>query len=216
MIEALDEWARASADLGRWAGGTRVREIGSPAEMVLTWPELLERAGLSPDADPLAGAHVPADAREATIARLRLAAAAARLAGPAVVIALVPPYYPAAAPRDGRLERAAATVLERAGVDLRAFYPYVSDAAYLAWRTESAEAVARWMPSLGREYRLPTEAAEALDLDVVNLGPWGRDAHGLFERVHAPWAFERLPRLIAELVREVGQSRASQTGSHSV
>jgi len=36
---------------------------------------------------------------------------------------------------------------------------------------------------------------------VVNLGPWGRDAHGLFERVYAPYAFETLPRLLAEIVR---------------
>jgi len=35
----------------------------------------------------------------------------------------------------------------------------------------------------------------------VTLGPWGRDAHGLFERVHAPYAFEKLPRLIAEVAK---------------
>jgi arginine utilization protein RocB len=39
-----------------------------------------------------------------------------------------------------------------------------------------------------------------LDLDVVNLGPWGHDAHGLCERVHAPFAFERLPQLIGKIV----------------
>ena len=38
-------------------------------------------------------------------------------------------------------------------------------------------------------------------MDLVTLGPWGRDAHGLFERVNALYAFERLPRLIADVVR---------------
>jgi arginine utilization protein RocB len=41
----------------------------------------------------------------------------------------------------------------------------------------------------------------ALDLDVVNLGPWGRDAHGLFERVRCDWAFGRLPGIVAEVVK---------------
>jgi arginine utilization protein RocB len=47
---------------------------------------------------------------------------------------------------------------------------------------------------------LPIAAARALDLEVINLGPWGRDAHGLYERVHAPHAFGILPGLIAEAV----------------
>ena len=42
----------------------------------------------------------------------------------------------------------------------------------------------------------------SLGLEVVNIGPWGRDAHGLCERVYAPYAFETLPRLIAEIARE--------------
>ncbi len=203
-VEALDEWARAMADLGRWAGGARAAAgaVADARACVLTYPELLERAGFAPGDDPPRTQGPVADAREATLERLRRLARAAGLRGPAVILSLVPPYYPPAAPRDGRLERAAAAVLEREGIDLRAFYPFISDAAYLAWRAEPLESVARFMPALGREYALPADSAQALDLDVVTLGPWGRDAHGMFERVNASYAFERLPRLIAELVRE--------------
>ena len=56
--------------------------------------------------------------------------------------------------------------------------------------------IARHLPGLGATYRVPQEDAAVLDLDVVNLGPWGRGAHGLYERVHAPYAFGRLPELI--------------------
>jgi arginine utilization protein RocB len=84
---------------------------------------------------------------------------------------------------------------------MRPFYRHISDASYLAWRDEPADVVARFLPAFGREYEVPTEAAAALDLDVVNLGPWGRDAHGAFERVYAPYAFGRLPRMIVEVVR---------------
>jgi arginine utilization protein RocB len=59
----------------------------------------------------------------------------------------------------------------------------------------------RYMPSYGREYTLPLTAMRALDLDVVNLGPWGRDPHGRFERVRCDWTFGRLPGLVARTVK---------------
>ena len=33
---------------------------------------------------------------------------------------------------------------------------------------------------------------------VVNIGPWGRDYHQKWERVHMPYAFDVLPDLIYE------------------
>jgi arginine utilization protein RocB len=75
----------------------------------------------------------------------------------------------------------------------------------VAWRTQGLERLERHLPALADGYALPIAAAQALDLDVVNLGPWGRDAHTMFERVHVPFAFERLPRLIERLVRDVGR-----------
>src|SRR4030095_10055083 len=124
------------------------------------------------------------------------------LAAPAVVIHVLPPFYPHAAAGDGPLPRAAQNVLAREGLPLRPFYPHISDASYLAWRGEPTEVLRRHLPALGRHYALPAEAARALDLDVVNLGPWGRDAHGRHERVHAPYAFGTLPRLVAAVLRE--------------
>jgi arginine utilization protein RocB len=114
---------------------------------------------------------------------------------------LLPPYYPPAPPGDGPLVRAARDVLGAAGVAVNAWYPFISDASYLAWRERGADALAAHLPALGREYRLPAEDIASLDLDVVNLGPWGRDAHGLHERVRCDWTFERLPGLVAAIVR---------------
>jgi arginine utilization protein RocB len=115
---------------------------------------------------------------------------------------LLPPFYPHAAPGDGPLSRAARAVAMEEGIALRSFYPFISDASYVAWRCEGTKEIGRYFPALGREYALPVEASRALDLEVVNLGPWGRNAHGLFERVHAPYAFERLPKLIARTVEK--------------
>jgi arginine utilization protein RocB len=37
-----------------------------------------------------------------------------------------------------------------------------------------------------------------LSYPVVNIGPWGRDYHQKWERVHMPYAFDVLPDLIFE------------------
>jgi arginine utilization protein RocB len=127
---------------------------------------------------------------------------AAELPRPSVVLFLLPPYYPAASPRDSAVARAARTVGDAEGLSMLGRYPYISDASYVAWRSETPSEIARHLPGLGGAYRVPQEDAAALDLDVVNLGPWGRGAHGLYERVHAPYAFGKLPELIRDVAVE--------------
>jgi arginine utilization protein RocB len=34
---------------------------------------------------------------------------------------------------------------------------------------------------------------------TVNIGPWGRDCHKKLERVYAPYAFDVLPDVVAEV-----------------
>jgi arginine utilization protein RocB len=196
-LEALAELLRSMRELASWAQPVRP---APPAEegTVLLWPELLQRAGEPGELFEIAESP---DARTATLARLRHVAREARLHGPAVVLHLLPPYYPFAAPGDGPLVRAVREVMAREGLEVRPFHPLVTDASYLAWRAEPPEVLERYMPSYGREYALPLEAMRALDLDVVNLGPWGRDPHGRFERVRCDWTFGRLPGLVAETVK---------------
>ena len=43
-------------------------------------------------------------------------------------------------------------------------------------------------------------SADALSFPVVNIGPWGREYHQRLERVHAPYAFEDLPKFIREII----------------
>jgi arginine utilization protein RocB len=146
--------------------------------------------------------HGDADPRAASWARIRDAAARAALVGPAVVIALLPPYYPQSPPRTGGFGDRLRPWLESQGIGLEPYYRYISDASYLAWRGDSPEDLNALLPGWGREYRLPVSDCAALDLDVVTLGPWGRDAHGLFERVERRFAFEILPQRIVGAVHE--------------
>jgi arginine utilization protein RocB len=39
---------------------------------------------------------------------------------------------------------------------------------------------------------------------TINLGPWGRDYHTPLERIQIPYSIELLPRLIVDLVRQIG------------
>ena len=200
--DALEEFAshmealQPSPDRVAWPGrGTRV----------LSYAELAERAGEGQErhAPPHARARkATVDARDDTLARVRKLARAAGLHAPAVVLYLAPPFHPHIPPGDKAVTLAAFAALVRAGQKLESYYPFISDASYLAWRAESPEELARNLPALGAEYTLPAEDSRSLGLEVVNIGPWGRDAHGLCERVYAPYAFETLPRLIAEIARE--------------
>jgi len=181
-MSRLAETLRASSDVG--------------VPQVLTYDEVLRRAqGMSAE-------HGDADPRAASWARIRDAAARAALVGPAVVIALLPPYYPQSPPRTGGFGDRLRPWLESQGIGLEPYYRYISDASYLAWRGDSPEDLNALLPGWGREYRLPVSDCAALDLDVVTLGPWGRDAHGLFERVERRFAFEILPQRIVGAVHE--------------
>lgn len=139
------------------------------------------------------------DARAFSLRVVRERVAAAGIEGPIVVTYVLPPFYPAAQPRSSPWITAASAALEREGVPTRPFFPFISDASYLSVRGMPPD-LGTHMPSWLRGYRLPVDAMAALDLEVLNLGPWGRDAHGVGERVHAEWAFERLPGLIVKSI----------------
>ncbi len=175
---------------------------GTAASSVLTYSELSDRAGQPLGEDPLPSRPERADARERTLERVRRLAQRARIGGPAIVLYLLPPHYPSAAPGSGPLVEAGRRVAGRGGLSIASRYPFISDASYLSWRVELPRRLGEQMPAWGREYDLPIETIRMLDLDVINLGPWGRGMHGRFERVHAPYAFGTLPGLISQVIEE--------------
>lgn len=196
-LAAATELAQARAGL-RAARGVSGGVPERPR--IVLYHELASEAGAAAAEEPKRTASP--DFAEATRERVRRLARAARLSGPAVVITLLPPYYPAAAPGGGALVAASRRVAQRERIAVRGHYPHISDLSYAAWRGPPEVEIARHLPALGREYALPIAAAKALDLEVVNVGPWGRGAHGLFERVRADDAFERLPQRIVDVARE--------------
>jgi arginine utilization protein RocB len=45
--------------------------------------------------------------------------------------------------------------------------------------------------------------AEPAGYPCVNIGPWGRDYHHWLERLHAPYAFEVLPKVLLAVIEAV-------------
>ncbi len=134
---------------------------------------------------------------------------------PKIVIALAPPFYPPV--RNRRKTKKEKHVLD-AVRDLRVYaealnikleskeyHRGISDLSYCQLQDAGAviHTVSSNCPTWGRAYHLPLEDIAALDAPALNLGPFGRDFHKYTERIHIPFAREKLPLLLERLVRNL-------------
>lgn len=140
----------------------------------------------------------------------------AQISGPAIVTFFSPPYYLSALPQENELTRAVKSVLEKSDqpIQFRGFYPYISDLSYVRLdEGVEIDSLKKNMPLFGlRDEKnalyYPLDSAKlndirALNCPVVNIGPFGSDAHGLYERVQMPYSFEVVPQIIFETIYNV-------------
>lgn len=145
---------------------------------------------------------------------------------PAIVVYFAPPFFPPVrGNKDARLNQAIAAEVNTGmygDIQLKGFYPYVSDLSYMRvddavyeslpilkknfplWR-DSGEDVSE---NLRNEYfTIPFDLIHKLDCDVANIGPWGKEAHSKGERVYMPYSFETVPELLYNVIlRTLGGS----------
>ena len=137
---------------------------------------------------------------------------------PAIVVYFAPPYYPhIPGNKTSALSQAVAAVISTGAygnIQLKEFYPYVSDSSYVKVEEtvyESLPVLIANMPlwqdeniskdSRDEYYSIPPlELIHELNCDIVNIGPWGKDAHGKSERVYMPYSFEILPELLYNVI----------------
>ncbi|HEV2675633.1 MAG TPA: M20/M25/M40 family metallo-hydrolase [Aliidongia sp.] len=136
-------------------------------------------------------------------------AAEAGVVGPAVIVGLGSLVYPSVHLGAGSGHRAFALAVEggrlafEAGggppVKYREYFTGISDMSFLGHRPGEADCsfIADNTPAGGLVDTVPHDV---LSFPVVNIGPWGREYHQRLERVHAPYAFGELPRLLREIV----------------
>lgn len=126
---------------------------------------------------------------------------------PVVISYYSPPYYPHIyVKNENPLEKKLISTLENVlkntqskyNIAIKKFYPYISDLSYAAAPREAnaIDSLKNNMPGWGERYNLPIEAMQKLNLPVLNIGPFGKDAHKYTERLERDYSFNVAPRLV--------------------
>ena len=121
------------------------------------------------------------------------------LSGPAVVIGFGSIPYPAVSLRDEKLAGAISEVVKAHGLGTVSYFPGISDMSFVGETIGNVTAAAESTPIWGTSFTL----AESAGYPCVNIGPWGRDYHHWLERLHAPYAFETLPKVLLAVIDAV-------------
>lgn len=155
-------------------------------------------AGLEGTVDPL------------TVTRQIVAATVleAGIEGPAVVIGFASLHYPlvhidqtgdAGVRFYWHMHDVMKTISARhkTGIKCKQIFAGISDMSYLGHRPDASDAnlIAANTPAAAFADRPPEGL---LSFPVVNIGPWGRDYHQKWERIHAPYSFGILPDFVFE------------------
>ncbi|MDX3975760.1 M20/M25/M40 family metallo-hydrolase [Shinella sp.] len=188
----------------------RNRAAATTRGTVLTYAELLARldtaalARLEALDRSLSGGTDPLKVSREIVAA---AATAAGIEGPAVIIGFGSLHYPlvhldqaeAGRRMQARLQRVMAEAAARhdTAIKFKQIFAGISDMSFFGHRPEAGETglLATNTPSTAFTDVAPDGL---LSFPTVNIGPWGRDYHQKWERVHAPYTFEVLPDLVFE------------------
>jgi arginine utilization protein RocB len=197
----------------------------TPTGRVIRYSNLLESAKKSFGAslethlkDFLAKLPPSMDEREKGIALVNEVLTISGEKGPLAVTGFMPPFYPYRTNfRATEKERAFAAVGEAVVEEARqAFgeilhknehFGGVSDLSYLGFQGNPSdlEALRLNLPGWGILYGLPLEDLLKLDIPALNIGPSGKDAHKMTERLELGYSMNVAPKLLRSAVVRLGR-----------
>ncbi|WP_269411644.1 M20/M25/M40 family metallo-hydrolase [Lentibacillus daqui] len=128
---------------------------------------------------------------------------------PAIVILLAPPYYPAVnSSGDELVEKCVDFVRQRAkekfnlSMERIHYFNGLCDLSYVSYNdsTKGWTAFEKNTPVWNDSYTIPFTEMKQLDAPVLNIGPFGKDAHKRTERLHMKNAFEEVPVILEEMI----------------
>ena len=133
---------------------------------------------------------------------------------PVVVVYYSPPYYPHIYVEGSEhkekillesVDEAVDAVESDYKIVSKKFYPYISDLSFVSAPKDPKimEALKSNMPALDSKYKLPLDAMQKLGLPVVNIGPFGKDAHKFTERLEKKYSFEVAPKLVKQTIENL-------------
>lgn len=154
------------------------------------------------------------DIREKMMLLVKELSQIAKITAPAIVFFYTPPYCPHSTlheevGREKELLDSLVTILkdvekeENVEYKILHFYPSLSDSSYIKIDDpkDSVEALHKDFPDMDNLYPIPFDKIGGLNIPALTFGTYGKDAHKWTERVHKPYTFGVLPRLIEKTIR---------------
>lgn len=137
---------------------------------------------------------------------------------PMIIVGFLPPYYPHRTnKRETSRERGLIDVVSQLIAEAKAefnetlviseHFASISDLSYVGFQGKREELVplAHNTPGWGVIYDIDLDNLLKLDIPVVNLGPWGKDAHKFMERMDLEYSLEVVPRLLESLIEKLAK-----------
>ncbi|MCH4179611.1 MAG: M20/M25/M40 family metallo-hydrolase [Megasphaera sp.] len=126
---------------------------------------------------------------------------------PMVVIAIAPPYYPAAdslAIHDDTFTGLLEDIRRVTDVTYGRYFNGISDCSYCCPNPNlNEDMVEKNLLLWGKSYSFDFTAMAEMRIPFLLLGPWGKDLHERTERVHIGSVSEKLPAVLKEIISYV-------------
>lgn len=130
---------------------------------------------------------------------------------PVVIVYFTPPYYPhiyieGKKEKEKNLLDAVKKAVDDTNTEYKIvykkFFPYISDLSYGSAPQDPKiiSALKNNMPGFGSKYHLPLEEMQKLDLPVLDIGSFGKDAHKFTERIEKEYSFKIAPILVYKTI----------------
>ena len=139
--------------------------------------------------------NFPEQSRLATLAMIECLG----ISKPTVVMGFGSIPYSAVSLRDESLRAAIFEAVQPFGLGSVSYFAGISDMSFFGEASSDLSVVASNTPIWGTSFTL----AEPAGYPCINIGPWGRDYHHWLERLHAPYAFETLPKVLLSVIDAV-------------
>lgn len=130
---------------------------------------------------------------------------------PVIIVYFTPPYYPhiyveGKTEQDRKLLDAVTDAVNTTKTDYKLvykkFFPYISDLSYGAAPKDPKiiNDLKQNLPGFGISYDLPIADMQELNLPVLDIGTYGKDAHKFTERIEKKYSFEVAPELVYKTI----------------
>jgi arginine utilization protein RocB len=139
--------------------------------------------------------NFPEQSRLATLAIIE----SLGISKPTVVLGFGSIPYSAVSLRDKSLRATVFEAVQPFGLGSVNYFAGISDMSFFGEASSDLSVVASNTPIWGTSFTL----AEPAGYPCINIGPWGRDYHHWLERLHAPYAFETLPKVLLAVIDAV-------------